>query len=101
MAVSSVAVPLAQYPGGSLIPMFNTNYVSNPAYAAVFVNATTVVVPGSTHQLGTANLLVAVYDSATGTRNLIVPDSVSIDSTAYDVTVTFVAPQSGILIVQG
>jgi hypothetical protein len=71
------------------------------AYAATFSNQTSLVITGVTHALGTADLIVAIYDSATGTRNLIIPNSVSIDSTTYDVTVTFEAAQSGRIVIQG
>lgn len=69
-------------------------------YATTFASQTTVTVPGTTHQLGTADLDVTVYDAATGTRNKIVPASVAIDSTTFDVTVTFAMAQSGRLVIQ-
>ena len=43
---------------------------------------------GATHNLNTADLFVAIYDSVRETRNLTFPNSVSIDSTTYNVTVT-------------
>ncbi len=69
-----------------------------PNYASVFTSATTVTVPGSTHQLGTANLVVECLDNATP-ANLVEPDSIRINPSTYDVTVTFAAPQSGRLVI--
>jgi hypothetical protein len=66
-------------------------------YALPFTSATTVTVPGSTHQLGTAKLFVDVYDTATPAV-LVEPDEVQINPTTYDVTVSFASPQSGTLV---
>lgn len=84
--------------GGSISFGSNSN---TGMYAATFTNQTTVVIPGSTHRLNTADLSVSVYDASTGTRNLIFPNSVSIDSTVFDVTVTFVSVQSGRIVLVG
>lgn len=70
-------------------------------YAATFVNQTTLVVTGATHALGTADLGVCIYDSASGTRNLLIPNSVSIDSNTFNITVTFVQSQSGRIVIIG
>jgi hypothetical protein len=66
-------------------------------YAMPFTSATTVTVPGSTHQLGTAKLFVEVYDTESPAV-LVEPNEVQIDPTTYDVTVSFASPQSGTLV---
>jgi hypothetical protein len=66
-------------------------------YAMPFTSATTVTVPGSTHQLGTAKLFVAVYDTETPAV-LVEPNEIQINPTTYDVTVSFASPQSGTLV---
>ena len=71
------------------------------AYATNFSNQTTVIITGATHGLGTADLGVFIYDSSTGTRNIVIPNTVSIDSTSFDVTVTFVQSQSGRIVIVG
>jgi hypothetical protein len=66
-------------------------------YAMPFTSATTVTIPGSTHQLGTAKLFVEVYDTETPAV-LVEPNEVQINPTTYDVTVSFASPQSGTLV---
>jgi hypothetical protein len=66
-------------------------------YATPFASATTVTVPGSTHQMGTAKLFVEVYDTETPAV-LVEPNEVQINPTTYDVTVSFASPQSGTLV---
>jgi hypothetical protein len=66
-------------------------------YATPFTSATTVTVPGSTHQLGTAKLFVEVYDTETPAV-LVEPNEVQINPTTYDVTVSFASPQSGTVV---
>ena len=69
-----------------------------PNYSTVFTSATTVTVAGSTHQLGTANLVVECFDNASP-ANLVEPDTIRLNPSTYDVTVTFTAPQSGRLVI--
>ncbi len=66
-------------------------------FAMPFTSATTVTVPGSTHQLGTAKLFVEVYDTETPAV-LVEPNEIQINPTTYDVTVSFASPQSGTLV---
>jgi hypothetical protein len=66
-------------------------------YATTFAGVTTFTVPGTTHQLGTANLFVALYDTEVP-ANLVEPDSVQINAANYNVTVNFAIPQSGTVI---
>jgi hypothetical protein len=70
-------------------------------YATTFSNQTSVTVLGSTHNLGTADLSVTVWNSATGTRSQIIPNTVQVDSTTFNVTVTFVQSQSGRIVIAG
>jgi hypothetical protein len=69
-----------------------------PNYSAAFTAATTVTVPGTVHKLGTANLLVEVYDNRTPAWH-VEPDYISIDPVTNDVTVDFQAPQSGRVVI--
>ena len=67
-------------------------------YSMPFTSATTVTVPGTTHKLNTANLLVETYDNATPARR-VEPDYVLVNPATYDVTVNFALPQSGFLVI--
>jgi hypothetical protein len=69
-----------------------------PNYSATFTAATRVTVPGTVHKLGTANLLVEVYDNRTPAWH-VEPDYILIDPTTNDVTVDFQAPQSGRVVI--
>jgi hypothetical protein len=76
-----------------------TAYVQAQKYAATFTSTTSLVVAGTTHNLGTADLQVTVYNSATGTRTLLIPNTVTVDSTLFTVTVTFEVAQAGRIII--
>jgi hypothetical protein len=69
-------------------------------YVASFTAQTSVLVLGSTHKLGTANLVVDCYDSANPAQR-VEPDRVLIDPTTFNVTVTFTAPQTGKCVISG
>jgi hypothetical protein len=80
----SLAARLQQFlPGGGETPLF-----------IGFTGSTSVSIPGTTHRLGTAALLFQVY-SADTPRQALEPDSVTIDTLTYDMTVTFATPESG------
>jgi hypothetical protein len=64
------------------------------AYSSSFTSQTTVIIPGSAHLLGTANLLVGCYDPSTPAVR-VQPNTVSVHAATFDVTVTFAAAQSG------
>ncbi|HXB68399.1 MAG TPA: hypothetical protein VNY05_09155 [Candidatus Acidoferrales bacterium] len=64
------------------------------AYSSSFTSQTTVIIPGSMHQLGTANLLVGCYDTSVPALT-VQPKTVSVHPTLFDVTITFTAAQSG------
>jgi hypothetical protein len=69
-------------------------------YAEPFTSQTAVTVAGSTHNLGTSNLIVDCYDDATP-ANRIEPNTVTVDPSTFDVIVTFTAPQSGKCVLNG
>lgn len=69
-------------------------------YSQTFTNQTTITMAGSAHGLGTANLIVACYDTGSPSR-LIEPDSVSVNTTTFDVTVNFATAQSGRCVING
>src|SRR5262249_28424067 len=65
-----------------------------PTYATNFTSVTTVAIPGSVHQLGTAALLWQVYDGATPRAALGDPGC-TVNPNTYDVVYTFTTPTSG------
>lgn len=71
-----------------------------PNYAAAFSGQTTLTILGSSHGLGTANLVVICYDGSTPAQ-VVEPNTVTVDPTTFNVTVTFVAAQSGSCVVNG
>lgn len=68
-----------------------------PAFVQPFLYATTVSVPGVTHRLATADLLVTVYD-AESPAALVQPGLITVDGSTFDVSVSFAGPQSGRLV---
>lgn len=90
-------VPIFDMRGGGSISFGaggGTNY-----YATSFVGQTAFTVAGTAHGLGTADLTASVWDSATGTRTQIFPDSIQIDSTSFDITFNFLLAQSGRVVI--
>ena len=69
-------------------------------YVTTFVGQTTISVPGTTHRLGTANLLVACYDGSVP-ANMVEPSTITVDPSSYNVTVIFPAAQSGRCVING
>ena len=63
-------------------------------YTTTFSGLTSVLISGATHQLATQNLSVTCYDSATP-RNIVEPDSWTVNPTTYDVTINFTMAQTG------
>ncbi|HUK18065.1 MAG TPA: hypothetical protein VLW65_16685, partial [Bryobacteraceae bacterium] len=70
----------------------------NAAY--VFVSQTSITIPGTVHQFGTANLVVNCYDNSTPPQQ-VEPDKVQISPTTYNVTVNFSTAQTGYCVVNG
>src|SRR5262249_32870341 len=69
-------------------------------YVASFSGQTSVLILGSSHRLGTANLVVDCYDGSSPAQR-VEPDRVQIDPTTFNVTVSFVAAQTGKCVVSG
>ena len=84
-----VMVTFAQPQSGTLLLS-----AAGPRAVAPFTNQTTVSIAGTTHQLGTQALLYQVYDAA-APANPVRPDRVSVHPTTYTVTLEFLQPQSG------
>lgn len=71
---------------------------TGPLYLASFTSTSTVSVLGTTHQLGTSDLLFQVYDNATPRHNAIQPGALTVHPTTHDVVCTFGMPLSGVLV---
>lgn len=90
-------VPIFDMRGGGSISFGSGGGTSY--YAASFTGQTAYTVAGTTHGLGTADLTCSVWDSTTGTRTQIIPDSIQIDSTTFNVTFNFVEAQDGRVVI--
>ena len=66
--------------------------VSN--YVAIFTAQTVVTINGTTHRLGTANLSVECYDSASPSAQ-VEPDKIVVDPVTYNVSIYFASAQTG------
>jgi uncharacterized protein YdbL (DUF1318 family) len=86
------------YTGASWMTL--TPVPANANYATSFNGQTVVTVLGTTHQLGTANLIVGCYDN-NSPANMIEPSTFSINQTTFDVTVRFPVAQSGRCVING
>ncbi len=69
-------------------------------YTTTFTAATMVTVNGTTHRLGTANLIVDCYDSASPSSR-VEPDRVIIDPLVFNVSIYFASAQSGHCVITG
>lgn len=67
-------------------------------YSAAFVSQTNFTIAGTAHGYTTPNLLVQCYDMGS---SIVIPSSVSVNSSTYDVTIGFRSPQSGRCLVNG
>lgn len=74
--------------------------ISLSNYTATFTGATVVTVNGTTHRLGTANLIVDCYDSGTPSQR-VEPDKVIVDPLVYNVSIYFASPQTGHCVITG
>lgn len=72
---------------------------SGPNRYATSFSGTTVTVTGATHKLATADIEVTVWDNSSP-RKKIIPASVTVDTSTFDVVITFGASQSGRLVIQ-
>jgi hypothetical protein len=92
---SSDANKLKVYDGAQ----WNT-LISLSNYTTTFTSATVVTVNGTTHRLGTANLLVDCYDNGTPSSQ-VEPDKVTIDPVLYNVSIYFASAQTGHCVITG
>ena len=67
-------------------------------YVHHFTAQTTIVIPGPTHGLANADLVVQVYDTS---GNSLGSMATTINATTYDVIITAVQPLSGRVILMG
>ena len=83
---------------GNVLKTFNgTTWLAGAgggAYASSFTSQTSVTIAGTAHQLNTPNLVVNCYDTETPAME-VEPNTVSVNLTTYDVTISFAQPQSG------
>jgi hypothetical protein len=86
---SGDANKLKVYDGGQ----WNT-LVTVSNYVAAFTAQTVVTINGTTHRLGTANLSVECYDSASPSA-LVEPDKIVVDPVTYNVSIYFASAQTG------
>ncbi len=69
-------------------------------YVATFTAQTSVLVLGSSHKLGTGSLVVDCYDSSNPAQR-VEPDKVLIDPLTFNVTISFISPQTGRCVISG
>ena len=67
-------------------------------YSIDFTSRTSLIIPGSAHTFKTANLMVQCYTASAG---VLMPNSIAIADTTYDVTLGFSTPQSGRCLISG
>lgn len=67
------------------------------SFAQAFASQTSVTITGATHGLGTANMVVEVYDGASPAAR-VRPAKVTIDASTFAVVVTFNNSQSGTIV---
>ena len=68
--------------------------------ADVFVSQTSLTIPGTVHQFGTANLIVDCFDNESPPQR-VEADKIQISPTTYNVNVNFATAQSGYCVVNG
>jgi len=91
---------LKVFDGNSWV-ILTPNITFPPAnYVTFFTSQTSISITGSTHGLGTSNLLVQCYDSATP-ANLVEPSLITVDPNSYNVTVAFAAAETGRCVING
>jgi hypothetical protein len=101
LAVDSADSNRLKVYNGSLWVILTPNITFPPAnYVTFFTSQTSVSVPGSTHELGTSNLLVQCYDNATPS-NLVEPSLITVDPNSYNVTVVFATAETGRCVING
>jgi hypothetical protein len=71
-----------------------------PNYNLAFTSQTLLAISGTQHGLGSSNLFVACYDTASP-ANYVEPSHVTVDPATYNVTITFYHAQSGRCVLNG
>jgi Chaperone of endosialidase len=71
---------------------------TSPIYLAPFSNTNQVNVLGTTHNLGTSDLLYQVYDNGSPRRTAMEPGSLTVHPTSHNVVMNFASSQSGLLV---
>jgi hypothetical protein len=92
---SGDANKLKVYDGGQ----WNT-LVTVSNYVATFTAQTVVTINGTTHRLGTANLSVECYDSASPSAR-VEPDKIVVDPVTFNVSISFATAQTGSCTITG
>lgn len=69
-------------------------------YETSFTAQTSITVTGATHSFGHRKIIASCYDAASP-KAWIEPSSVTVDSTSFDVVVTFLAAQTGTCVLAG
>jgi hypothetical protein len=101
LAVDSADSNRLKVYNGSLWVILTPNITFPPPnYVAFFTSQTSISIPGSTHGLGTSNLLVQCYDNSTP-ANLVEPSLITVDPNSYNVTVTFATVETGSCVING
>jgi hypothetical protein len=72
--------------------------IQSPLYVTSFTNATTVSIPGTTHQLPTADILFQVYQTSGAEWVATEPGGLSVDPSNRNVLLTFGVPLTGTLV---
>lgn len=67
---------------------------STKSYAVGFSSVTSVTILGTEHKLATTDISVTVWDDS-NPRVKIDPSSVTVDSTSFDIVITFLAAKTG------
>ncbi len=91
---------LKVYNGSAWISLNSSLTSSAGNYVASFTSQTAVTVAGTTHGLGTSNLLVQCYDNATP-MNIVEPSLITVDPSSYNVTMAFAQPLTGRCVING
>jgi len=97
---SGAANQFKVYSGSAWISLNSGGASSSGNYLATFTSQTSVVVLGTTHALGTSNLLVQCYDNATP-ANLVEPSLITVDPNSFNVTVDFATAETGKCLING
>jgi hypothetical protein len=92
-----VTVTFGQNQSGTVLVCGAVVTASPPLASYTLSGTTTTTIAGTTHGLGTAALLLQVWDGGTP-AGLITPASLLVHSTSYDVAITFAQNQAGTVV---